>query len=83
MLKIIEKISQELSVQPKQVHAAVELIDGGSTVPFIARYRKEATGGLSDDQLRTLNDRLDYLRDLESRKQTILESNRRASSQRN
>lgn len=74
MLKIIEKISEELSVHPKQVFAAVELIDGGSTVPFIARYRKEATGGLSDEQLRTLDDRLTYLRDLESRKQSILES---------
>lgn len=74
MLKIIEKIAGELNATPQQVHATVELLDSGSTVPFIARYRKEATGGLTDTQLRDLNDRLGYLRDLEARKTTILET---------
>jgi len=74
MLKIIEKIAQELSVEPKQVYATVQLLDGGATVPFVARYRKEATGGLSDTQLRLLNDRLSYLRELDERRTTILES---------
>jgi len=74
VLKIIEQISQELSVDPKQVYATIELLDNGSTVPFISRYRKEATGGLTDTQLRDLSDRLDYLRELEARRQTILDS---------
>ena len=60
-------LSAELAVQPRQVEAAVDLLDGGATVPFIARYRKEATDGLDDTQLRTLEERLIYLRDLESR----------------
>ena len=67
-------LSAELAVQPRQVEAAVDLLDGGATVPFIARYRKEATDGLDDTQLRTLEERLVYLRDLESRRLAILAS---------
>jgi uncharacterized protein len=67
-------LSAELAVQPRQVEAAVDLLDGGATVPFIARYRKEATDGLDDTQLRTLEERLIYLRDLESRRLAILAS---------
>ncbi|MFF4607191.1 Tex family protein [Streptomyces sp. NPDC001339] len=68
------RIAGELGVQERQVKAAVELLDGGSTVPFIARYRKEATGTLDDAQLRTLEERLRYLRELEERRTAILES---------
>lgn len=68
------RIAQELGVRERQVKAAVELLDGGSTVPFIARYRKEATEMLDDAQLRTLEERLRYLRELEERRATILES---------
>ncbi len=68
------KIAAELGVAERQVRAAVELLDGGATVPFIARYRKEATGTLDDAQLRTLEDRLGYLRELEERRTAILES---------
>jgi uncharacterized protein len=68
------KIAEELGVREKQVTAAVELLDGGATVPFIARYRKEATGTLDDAQLRTLEERLRYLRELEERRAVILES---------
>jgi protein Tex len=67
-------IASELTVKPEQVLAAIQLLDEGSTVPFIARYRKEVTGGLDDTQLRTLDSRLSYLRELEDRKQTILKS---------
>jgi uncharacterized protein len=67
-------IAGELSVRPGQVAAAVELLDGGATVPFIARYRKEATGALDDAQLRTLQERLRYLRELAERRAVILES---------
>ena len=67
-------IAGELTVKPEQVSAAIQLLDEGSTVPFIARYRKEVTGGLDDTQLRTLDNRLSYLRELEDRKQTILKS---------
>ena len=67
-------IAGELTVKPEQVLAAIQLLDDGSTVPFIARYRKEVTGGLDDTQLRTLDSRLSYLRELEDRKQTILKS---------
>jgi uncharacterized protein len=67
-------IAQELNVRPEQVNAAVTLIDDGNTVPFIARYRKEVTGGLDDTQLRTLDSRLSYLRELDDRRQTILKS---------
>ena len=71
---ICQMIAQELNVRPEQVTAAVDLIDDGNTVPFIARYRKEATGGLDDTQLRNLDSRLAYLRELEDRRQTILKS---------
>ena len=67
MQKIITQIAQEIRVQNKQVLAAVELLDGGATVPFIARYRKEVTGGLDDIQLRELEARLSYLRELRDR----------------
>ena len=67
-------IAGELTVKPEQVLAAIQLLDDGSTVPFIARYRKEVTGGLDDTQLRTLDSRLSYLRELEDRKLTILKS---------
>ncbi len=68
------RIAQELGVADHQVRAAVGLLDGGSTVPFVARYRKEATGGLDDTQLRTLEERLGYLRELEDRRETVLGS---------
>ncbi|MET4662437.1 uncharacterized protein ABID80_006197 [Streptomyces sp. PvP037] len=68
------RIAEELGVRERQVRAAVELLDGGSTVPFIARYRKEATEMLDDAQLRTLEERLRYLRELEERRAAILES---------
>ncbi|WP_226961355.1 MULTISPECIES: Tex family protein [Streptomyces] len=68
------RIAEELGVREGQVSAAVELLDGGSTVPFIARYRKEATGALDDTQLRTLEERLRYLRELAERREAILES---------
>ncbi len=71
---IARRIAQELGVRPEQVSAAVALIDEGSTVPFIARYRKEATGGLDDAQLRDLDERLAYLRELETRRAAILDS---------
>src|SRR5690554_1070131 len=75
MLPAIEhRIAAELSVNPQQVVAAVALLDEGATVPFIARYRKEATGGLDDTQLRTLEERLAYLRELEARRAQILAS---------
>ncbi|WP_245984967.1 Tex family protein [Streptomyces tateyamensis] len=68
------RIAEELGVREGQVRAAVELLDGGSTVPFIARYRKEVTGELDDAQLRTLEERLRYLRELEERRAAVLES---------
>ncbi|UPJ57734.1 Tex family protein [Bradyrhizobium sp. 192] len=74
MANINQKIAQELGVRPEQVEATVTLLDGGATVPFIARYRKEATGALDDAQLRTLEERLGYLRELEDRRKAILES---------
>ncbi|HRQ81904.1 MAG TPA: Tex family protein [Azospirillaceae bacterium] len=69
---IIARIARELGARDQQVAAAVGLLDEGSTVPFIARYRKEATGGLDDTQLRTLEERLSYLRDMEERRAAIL-----------
>jgi len=74
MVTIESRIAAELAVKPPQVTAAVALLDGGATVPFIARYRKEATGGLDDAQLRTLQERLTYLRELEERRAAILKS---------
>ncbi|MCC9158229.1 RNA-binding transcriptional accessory protein [Streptomyces parvulus] len=71
---IESRIAEELGVRERQVRAAVELLDGGSTVPFIARYRKEATEMLDDAQLRTLEERLRYLRELEDRRTAILDS---------
>jgi uncharacterized protein len=71
---IDQRIAEELSVGSHQVRAAVALLDDGSTVPFVARYRKEATGGLTDEQLRTLEERLVYLRELEARRAAVLES---------
>ena len=70
--RIIARLAEELSVRPQQVLATVELLDGGATVPFIARYRKEVTGGLDDTQLRTLHERLGYLRELEERRAAVL-----------
>src|SRR5579862_7112346 len=74
MQSIEARIATELAVGPQQVSAAVGLLDAGSTVPFIARYRKEATEGLDDTQLRTLEERLGYLRELEERRAAILKS---------
>ncbi len=73
-MDVIQKIAEELVVSIKQVTTAVELLDEGATVPFISRYRKEITGGLDDQQLRVLEERLIYLRELNSRRETILES---------
>ncbi|MBP9063723.1 MAG: RNA-binding transcriptional accessory protein [Aquabacterium sp.] len=72
--KILMQLAAELNVRPAQVNAAVQLLDGGATVPFIARYRKEATDGLDDTQLRDLEARLGYLRELEDRRAAVLKS---------
>ena len=74
MDKIINTIAEELNVRPKQVEATINLIDEGNTIPFIARYRKEVTGGLSDEILRDLGERLTYLRNLEQRKAEVIKS---------
>ncbi len=74
MQKIIRQIAVEIKAQEHQIKAAVEVLDGGATVPFIARYRKEATGGLDDIQLRELEYRLGYLRELEDRREAVLKS---------
>ena len=74
MQKIIRQIAAEIKAQEQQIKAAVELLDGGATVPFIARYRKEATGGLDDIQLRELEYRLGYLRELQERREAVLKS---------
>jgi uncharacterized protein len=73
-MDVIYRIAEELSVNSKQISAAVALLDEGATVPFIARYRKEVTGGLDDSQLRTLEQRLSYLRELNDRRASILDS---------
>ncbi|MBA4095842.1 MAG: RNA-binding transcriptional accessory protein [Rhodospirillum sp.] len=73
-VSIAARIAQELNAREAQVTAAIDLFDGGSTVPFVARYRKEATGGLDDTQLRTLDERLKYLREMEDRRAAILKS---------
>ncbi|MBK8284842.1 MAG: RNA-binding transcriptional accessory protein [Ahniella sp.] len=74
MLSIEHRIAEEIGARPLQVSAAIQLLDSGATVPFIARYRKEVTEGLDDTQLRTLEERLGYLRELEDRRRVILES---------
>src|SRR5690554_3325417 len=74
MTPIFQRIADELGVKSVQVQSAVQLLDEGATVPFVARYRKEVTGGLDDTQLRTLEERLHYLRELEDRRNTILNS---------
>src|SRR3954467_15442670 len=71
---INRQIAEELGVREQQIDATVELLDGGATVPFVARYRKEVTGGLDDAQLRTLEERLTYLRELEERRTAVLNS---------
>ena len=76
MDRINQRIATELGVGIAQVAAAVDLLGEGATVPFIARYRKEKTGGLDDTQLRKLEDRLGYLRELEDRRATVLRSSR-------
>ena len=73
-MDIIRKISEELNIRPAQTQAAVQLIDEGNTIPFISRYRKEATGSLNDEQLRALDERLRYLRNLEEKKAQVLET---------
>src|ERR1700743_2503686 len=74
IVTVIQRIATELGVRDGQVAAGVQLLDGGATVPFIARYRKEVTGTLDDAQLRTLEERLRYLRELEERRAAILAS---------
>ena len=74
MVSIEQRIAGELGVGVNQVTAAVGLLDDGATVPFVARYRKEVTGGLDDVQLRNLEQRLGYLRELEERREAILKS---------
>ena len=74
MIPIARRIADELQVRVSQVEATIALLDDKSTVPFIARYRKEATGGLDDTQLRALDERLTYLRELEDRRAAIIES---------
>ena len=73
-VRIARLIAAEIKARPEQASAAIELLDGGATVPFIARYRKEVTGGLDDTQLRNLDERLIYLRELEARRETIIDS---------
>ena len=74
MQQIVRQLAAEIKVSEQQVRAAVELLDGGATVPFIARYRKEVTGGLDDIQLRELEARLSYLRELEDRRVAVLKA---------
>ncbi|MFY7982230.1 MAG: Tex-like N-terminal domain-containing protein, partial [Limnohabitans sp.] len=74
MQKILAQLASEIRIRPEQVKAAVELLDGGATVPFIARYRKEVTGGLDDIELRELESRLGYLRELEDRRTAVIKS---------
>ena len=73
-MEISKVIAQELGIKVSQVEATVKLIDEGSTIPFIARYRKEVTGSLNDEVLRNLYERLNYLRNLEERKETVIAS---------
>ena len=74
MQKITRQLANEIKISEAQVRSAVELLDGGATVPFIARYRKEVTGGLDDIQLRELEARLSYLRELEDRRAAVIKS---------
>ena len=74
MDKIIKTIAEELNIKASQVENTIKLIDEGNTIPFIARYRKEVTGGLSDEILRDLGERLNYLRNLEQRKEEVIKS---------
>ncbi|MCI8444607.1 MAG: RNA-binding transcriptional accessory protein [Clostridia bacterium] len=74
MEKIIKTIAEELNIKPSQVENTIKLIDEGNTIPFIARYRKEVTGGLSDETLRDLGERLNYLRNLEQRKEEVIKA---------
>ena len=69
-----QRLAEELNIRPQQVSAAVTLLDEGATVPFISRYRKEVTGALDDTQLRNLEERLRYLREMEDRRDSILKS---------
>ena len=73
-MDIIQIITEELKVKRHQVEAAVRLLDEGNTIPFISRYRKEVTGSLNDEQLRTLDERLKYLRNLEEKKEKIIKT---------
>ena len=73
-MNITKVIASELGIKPAQVEAVIQLIDEGNTIPFIARYRKEAHGGLNDEVLRDLDERLTYLRNLEERKEAVLKS---------
>ena len=73
-MDILKQIKEELGIRLEQVEAAVKLIDEGNTIPFIARYRKEATGSLDDEQLRNLNERLQYLRSLEDKKAQVIKA---------
>lgn len=73
-MDILRQLKEELNIRLEQVEAAVKLIDEGNTIPFIARYRKEATGSLDDEQLRNLHERLQYLRNLEEKKTQVLNS---------
>ena len=77
---LIQQLAQELSLHPAHVEAVVTLLDEGNTIPFIARYRKEAHGSMSDDVLRELADRLNYLRNLAARREEIRKARPRASS---
>ena len=72
--RIFRTIATDIGARPEQVSSAVELLDGGATVPFVARYRKEVTGGLDDTQLRNLAERLTYLREMEARRAAIVRS---------
>ena len=71
-MNLIEQLARELNLKAHNVEATVKLIDEGNTIPFIARYRKEATGGMDDVALRTLDERLSYLRNLEQRKEDVI-----------
>ena len=72
LMNITNRIASEFGLSEQQVERAIELIDEGNTIPFISRYRKEATGGLNDEVLRSLDERLRYLRNLEERKQEVI-----------